>query len=462
MTARYSFIGIFIGLILVACQHETKHISIDVPQATLNVQDVEDEPPIPVEDVAVLVPEDAVSSQDETPPAVLTPHEALSKNLETEALKAALDIVSKVKNIVPPELVLAPETLPPKDQNRFRTAVILPFSGRYAALANNIRKAIDMAVLTTGRADFEVVYIDSVDGGNQAARDAVAATADLIVGPLFAATSREAAPIAAEHQIPMISFSNNIEIAQSGAWIIGQSPESEIDAALDYAFNEMTTRGVDQRLIKVAVIIEDNFYGSRLRDHTLLRLKEFDITNISPLTLTDNMVGDQQFLRRVIRQFANWQEDAPPVFDVVIFCGGGEFVLRVAPALSWHDLDPTKVVYLGTSQLDQPALLREPSLFGSIFATAPAAKQRQFTEIWHRFYRENPGPIAAMGFDAIAIASTTRPREGINNILLNPLGFNGFSGVFRFLPGGGNDRHLELRQIIPDDSVILREAETAF
>jgi hypothetical protein len=42
--------------------------------------------------------------------------------------------------------------------------------------------------------------------------------------------------------------------------------------------------------------------------------------------------------------------------------------------------------------------------------------------------------------------------------LLSSVGFNGFSGAFRFLPGGSNVRAFELRQIIDGTGKLLQSA----
>ena len=59
---------------------------------------------------------------------------------------------------------------------------------------------------------------------------------------------------------------------------------------------------------------------------------------------------------------------------------------------------------------------------------------------------------------AIAEVLAGKDRSNWQKELLSSVGFNGFSGAFRFLPGGGNVRAFELRQITDGAGKLLQPA----
>jgi hypothetical protein len=65
-----------------------------------------------------------------------------------------------------------------------------------------------------------------------------------------------------------------------------------------------------------------------------------------------------------------------------------------------------------------------------------------------------------LSFDAVALAEVLagKDRSSWRRELLSSVGFNGFSGAFRFLPGGSNVRAFELRQIIDGTGKLLQSA----
>jgi len=184
------------------------------------------------------------------------------------------------------------------------------------------------------------------------------------------------------------------------------------------------------------------------------------------------MLADEDQLKSAIRAFTGYKPpaddekapafvDLPPSrFDALLFAGSADFALRTAPVLAYYDADPERVLYLGNAQWNQQRILTEPSLQGGIFASRPTARDAAFNDLWSAVWDSRPGALARLSFDAMAMATvlTKQQRQLWNAALESESGFSGFSGAYRLLPGGGNQRAFELRQIENGVSTILQAA----
>ena len=246
-----------------------------------------------------------------------------------------------------------------------------------------MQKAINLAVISLNRPQFEVIFVDTgadADAAVRGAEEAVAAGADVFIGPLFSGQTAAIAPIAHAHDIPVLSFSNHSPNPLPNVWILGQQPEQELEAVLNYGLASLTAiDAIPRQNIRVAVVVDDNSYGHNLRDFSLDYLQAAGVSRISRLLLDDAVLNDEAELRTSIRQFAQWSEEEPtPIFDMVINCGDADFTLRVAPVLVWHDLDPASIRFIGSSQWSRVETINEPSLEGGLYAPCQAAAMRAF------------------------------------------------------------------------------------
>ncbi len=90
--------------------------------------------------------------------------------------------------------------------------------------------------------------------------------AQFIVGPLFSQSVSTVAPIAREHHINILSFSNNKAVAAEGVYLFGFLPEQQVARVADYAFLHNLTR--------VALLAPNDAYGQKLRKHSLRAIKQ--------------------------------------------------------------------------------------------------------------------------------------------------------------------------------------------
>ena len=382
-------------------------------------------------------------------------------SLASEALEAAFAMLARREQGLPAEGFLMPRKAP----GIMRIALLVPISGANNVLGNELQRGAELALFSLRNRQVELLVFDTAgDGAGMAAREAVQAEADIIVGPLFSDAVVPARQVAAQAGVPMLALSNNTEIADRGSWLLGYMPEQQVDLLLGHAL----TAGRN----KVGIIAASDAFGQRLARHARKRLAQFGITPEDFVTLTPAQLADEDSLKAAVKTFTGYQppeddEDTPasfelppPRFDAVLFAGSADFALRTAPVLAYYDADPERVLYLGNAQWNQRRILMEPSLQGGLFTSRPTDRDEAFNALWSSAWDGRPGALARLSFDAMAMAAILagQQRTEWNAALQSGSGFNGFSGAYRLLPGGGNQRAFEIREISGGLSKVLQPA----
>lgn len=383
-------------------------------------------------------------------------------SLASEALEAAFSMLANRQNAIPPTGF----KLPAKPPEVLRIALLVPRSGSNSALGDELVRGAELALFSVRNPNIQLVVLDTAGGSEAeaAARQAVTSDTDLIIGPLFSQAVLPAQTIAAQSGIPMLALSNNVEVAASGSWLLGYLPEQQIDLLLGHA---LTVGGG-----KVGILAESSSFGQRLAQHANRRLSQFGMRPEVSLTLNADQLASEDELKQAIRNFTGYkppEEDEekpasselpPPRFDAVLIAGSADFALRVAPVLAYYDADPERMLYLGNAQWNQRRILIEPSLQGGLFASRPTGQDDNFNALWGSVWDGRPGPLARLSFDAVAMASLLAKQDpqSWNASLVSGSGFNGFSGAYRLLPDGGNQRAFELRQVSGGISTLLQPA----
>ena len=414
---------------------------------------------------------DAGQRQD-APVETLIP-EGSDPSLAAEALAAAFALVRDHTEIS--DTLVKEEGTPieviSKPQGGVRAAVLVPLDGRAAAIGQEMQRGAELAIFTLGNPNIDLTFHDTSSGINSAMNAAMMQNPDIIIGPLFAENTKAAKPIAQIADVPILSFSNDSAVAGQNTWLISQTPEQEIETVLRHALQTITPiQDAERDLLSVGLIVQDSLYGNRISRHAIDVLTSDGGVTAEMLTLNKDVLADENTLRQSIKNLTKWippsseGEERPPRFDIVIIAGDVSFGLRVAPVLSWYDLDPAKVKYLGTSQWTTAAILQEPSLNGGWFASQPSAQADQFQSLWSVTNQGRASKYAMMAFDAVALVSTLSPDhpQGITGALTSNSGFNGFSGAFKLAPFGQNTRQLEIREINAGSFDVIVPAKTTF
>ena len=382
-------------------------------------------------------------------------------SLASEALEAAFAMLARREQGLPDDAF----TMPSKPDGVMRIALLIPKSGANKALGSELQRGAELALFSLRNRQIELLVFDTVANGAEiAAREAVLAETDIIVGPLFSEAVVPARQITSASGVPMLALSNNTAIAGTGSWLFGYLPEQQVDLLLGHAL----TAGRN----KVGIIAANDSFGQRLARHARKRLGQLGFEPEDFMTLSSDQLASEDELKAAVKRFTGYtlpedDEDTPaaselppPRFDAVLFAGSADFALRTAPVLAYYDADPERVLYLGNAQWNQRRILMEPSLQGGLFASRPTDRDETFNALWSSAWNGRPGVLARLSFDAMAMAAilASQQREAWNAALESGSGYNGFSGAYRLLPDGGNRRSFEIRQINGGASTVFQPA----
>lgn len=381
-------------------------------------------------------------------------------SLAKEALDAAFGMLKTAEDKRPPSSYSAP----PKEENHMRIGVFLPLSGPQASLGAQIDNGLQMAFFQIANPQIELLYFDSasLDNAEALARDAIDAEIDMAVGPLFSEKAAAILPLLRDADIPILSFSNNQQIAASGLWVAGLLPEQQMDILLGQALS--------QGYQKFAILADSSVFGQRMGGHILNRLNAFGITASAYQPIDSQTASDDEILISQIKRFARYVpleegellNDRPAPYEVVMIAGGADFILKVAPLLSYYDLGPDRAVYLGTNLWANPALTGEPSLQNAYIATISPELSSAFSQRHQTVYDSQSSLLGQLGFDVMAVAAQALlQRQTELDSLQSPLiasllrdqGFKGYTGSFKLAANGLNYRDYIIYQLVEGELV---------
>ncbi len=394
----------------------------------------------------------------------------------------------------PPQVPAAPvQVAPPVAaqpvDDRIRVGLLLPLSGRGAPVGQAMLDAAQMAVFDLADDRFLLLPRDTggtPDGAVAAARDALAAGAQLLLGPLFSADAGAVRPEAQAAGVPVLSFSNDWTIAGPGLWVLGFQPQDQVRRVASFA----AARGI----ATFGALAPTTPYGDAALNALYAATADAgaQVTKVERYTagasdLTQVVRGFAEFERRqeelakeralltgrgdeasklALQRLANRQTFGELPYQAVLIAEGGQTLREVAALLPFFDVDPGPVRILGTGLWDEPGLGRELALVGGWFA-APAPEARAgFEQRFADLYGQRPPRLATLAYDATAMAAalarTGDPRPYEPQDLTNPNGFAGIDGIFRLLPNGQTERGLAVIEVTRRGFLVIDPAPQTF
>ncbi|HKB95889.1 MAG TPA: penicillin-binding protein activator [Rhizomicrobium sp.] len=343
----------------------------------------------------------------------------------------------------------APGTVP------VRVGIILPFSSSSAptrALAASMMKAAELAMFDSGNRNILLMTADEGNGGANAANAAqqlLAQGAEVIVGPLFGPSVSAVAPIARDRAVPVLAFSTEKNVAGNGAYLLSFLPQNEVSRVIGYA----AANGHHQ----FAALTPQTAYGDVAKD-----------------AFTDAVAAARGKVVGVERYAPNAGAVAEPASavaksgaDAILIAQGGVILRAIAPTLSLDGVARDKVKLLGTGLWnDDAALTREASLQGSWYAAPAPNADTEFVNKYHTAFGTAPASLASLAYDAVSLVALLSPGTPYHRFtrgaLMDPNGFAGVNGIFRFKADGTSERGLAVLEVTSAGPTVVSPAPTTF
>lgn len=371
-----------------------------------------------------------------------------------------------------------------------KIGLLLPLSGQHAELGQSMLQAAQLALFDMNDSNLELTPRDTKgtsSGARQAAQEAIEDGAQILLGPIFSHAVKGAKDISNKYGVPMIGFSTDWRVAGGNTLIMGVLPFGQAERIAQFA--------AQRNFQRIGIIAPNNDYGDAVVNAFRARAQNLGLTIVTEERFTDGSSN----ISTEVRRFAQYDQrqqrleqernrlkeagdsrglkelktslthgDAP--YDAIFVPVGGDQAKSLINLLSYYDLGTDKVTYLGTGLWDDSGIQSEPAAQGAFYA-APAPEARHaFEQKYASVYGRTPPRLVSLAYDATALA-VVLARQGIARngrpdfspqALLNPNGFSGIDGIFRFRRDGLVERALAVHEVRNSSSSVVVPARKSF
>ena len=325
----------------------------------------------------------------------------------------------------------------PGGQMTTKVALLLPLSGHQEKLGTAMLNAAQMSLFENAPDQIELVSEDThgtPEGAAHAAEKVIREGARLIVGPIFSPEVTAVARVASQHQLPVLTFSNNQAVAQPNVFLLG--------FMLDQQIHRLFSVAQEKGITRISMIVPKSEAGTILLGQAEMAAHAAGV-QLVPVEAYAPGTTDMKAQAASIRKSG--------VQAVLIPEGGQQLRLMISSLLS-NSVDPNKVKFLGTGQWDSPDVYGDRSLNGSWFAASPISLRQNFMKKYAATYGQQPPRLATLAYDTISMVSLLMRNQGPDQAfvlqnMVQPRGYSGIDGVFRLNANGTVDRGLAVYEI---------------
>lgn len=344
-------------------------------------------------------------------------------------------------------------------------ALMVPLASGNAVteqLAQNMVNAARMAVRDLNGANIDLRVYETAGNAEiavAAANRAVEDGAQIIVGPLYSASTAAIAPIAARAGINILSFSNTTSVAGGNVFIMGTT--------FDTVANRLVGYSVASGKSNIAIVYQEGVSGETGRA-AIERAISRNGGNLTaalsyPLGLTE-MGEVASSLASTLRS-----SGSNAVFFTDSPLRGLGFIS--ASLASNRFRSGRDAQFMGLSRWDSSnEVLVTPSLQGGWFAVPDPGLTLQFETRYQLAYGSPAHQLSGLAYDGIAAVGAmiaSARAAGERNAfsaqrLTDPSGFAGVTGIFRFRADGTNERGLAIMKVDNGVASMISAAPRSF
>jgi ABC-type branched-subunit amino acid transport system substrate-binding protein len=333
-----------------------------------------------------------------------------------------------------------------------KVGLILPLSaaGNAGLAAQSMRNAAEMALAEFQNPNIQLLIKDdngTPQGAQGGAQQAMEEGAEIILGPLFAQSVPAVAQVARTRGISVIAFSTDSSVAGRGVYLLSFLPESDVNRIVEYSSS------IGKR--SFAALLPDNAYGNVVE----AAFKAAAPRRGGRVVAFEKYGADRATPARTVAQALGGA-------DALFIADDGESVIAVADALTAAGANLRNIQLLGTGLWDNPRVFASPALQGGLYAAPDPAGFRAFSGRHRTRYGSEPVRTATLAYDAVALVAALARTQGAQryapDVLINPSGFAGIDGLFRFRADGSNERGLAVMKVQSGGAVPVAGSPKSF
>jgi ABC-type branched-subunit amino acid transport system substrate-binding protein len=360
-----------------------------------------------------------------------------------------------------------------------RVALLAPLTGTYAGVGTEIVNAVKLGLGPAGAASLAVLDTGSTaEGAAMAAQKAIAGGAGLIIGPLTDTEAAAVAPITQPAHVDVLSLTSDSAEARPGLWTLGITPAAQVQALVQAAnaqghgtvaalLPESPLGDAMGRAVQTAsggASIQTYSPGSFSSMNDALRSLSGYASRRGPIDAqikqlrASHTVAGRQEAAKLARQPI---PSAP--FNALLIAETGSGLGELASLMPYYDVNPGPVLVLGPGLwAADPGAVAGAGFSGALYAAPDPAAATGFMTSYTAAYGASPSPLAAIAYDAGALARVTTAGGSVNQAALtNPSGFSGADGVLALGPDGVVRRGLAVFQVGAGGAQIVQPAPTS-
>ncbi len=336
--------------------------------------------------------------------------------------------------------------------------MLLPLAGfsRTAAIAKSMKQAAEMALFERNNPAIQLIVKDdkgSAEGAKAAAQAAINEGAQIILGPLFSKAAAGAATVTRASKIPIVSFSNDRQVAGNGVYLMSFLPEQEVERITSFAASRGKRR--------FAALIPDTVYGHTVEKAFRATVARTGGQVVALERYSVQANGMHEPSKRVFEIIKQSEQLGSPI-DALFLPGGQETLPTLGPLIAYSGLDKTQVQLIGTSGWEFPNIGRDTAFVGGWYPSPDPRGWQAFSGRFAKNFGQAPPRLASLAYDAVnmAINMSDNPanvRFSLQSIT-QPSGFHGIDGPVRFYPNGISTRGLAILEVQKFGSQVVDSA----
>jgi branched-chain amino acid transport system substrate-binding protein len=363
--------------------------------------------------------------------------------------------------------------LPFGSKEEIKIALLLPLTGKHQGLGKSLYEAAQLALFDHGDPRIVIYPFDSKAsefGAVGAMQKIIAEDIKVVIGPVFSNVIKAITPIAKENDLIMLTFSNNINVANNNIYIAGLDIRQQVQKIASYAIqnnikyfsallpgNDYGAQIVQElrKIVKIngGMVLKTEFYlAGKSLDKNVKRV----ISSVNQIPLNED--GEALFREVGVDEEIALDEGGKPLYQdiksfktAILISDNAKKISKITKSFEKHGFPYEKTKIIGLSLWDNNLALQNETLAGSWYVSNPKENLDIYKDHFEATYGHPATKISSLAYDLVsviaAIAATQNHNEIITEKILNPLGFEGASGLFRFKHSGIVERLLNIYQV---------------